>query len=465
MEYSTIQAAIDDSNDGDIVIVGDGIYTGDGNRDISFRGKAITVRSENGPSNCIIDCQGGPGDSHRGFIFDSGEGPDSVLCGFTITGGFVTDSAWGGGGVLCISGGERVSPKITNCVFRDNSAILGGGGLCYAYLSSPEIVNCTFHNNSVELGLGGAVDGRSFFEAEMSNCIIWGNTPSDDPGISVQSVPYSEGCGPYPITVNFSLLQNDPQSHPYMSQYIKGYGNIVVDSCFVDAADGDYHLKSAGWRWDTQRQVWTWDEVTSPCIDTGNPGSDLGDELLSVPDDPDNEWGENLRINMGAYGGTAQASMAPAGWALLADLNNDGVITLVDFAAQMKDWLMTGDEQPGDLNRDGVVNGIDLMILVEDWLKRKPFVVTITKPEDGAEFYDYETVEIEADAWSVGGSVVKVEFFANEIKIGEDNDGSDGWKTNWQGDCGVNNLTAKATNDNGATAISLAVAITVFCGP
>ena len=64
-EYATIQDAIDAAVDGDVVIVAPATYTGDGNRDIDFYGKAITVRSENGPANCIIDCQS----SGRGFYF------------------------------------------------------------------------------------------------------------------------------------------------------------------------------------------------------------------------------------------------------------------------------------------------------------------------------------------------------------------------------------------------------------
>jgi hypothetical protein len=110
-DFNNIQAAIDDSNDGDTIIVSDGTYTGDGNRDIDFLGKAITLRSENGPVNCIIDCQGSEADPHRGFTFHSGEGPNSVLAGLTITNG----ARFGAGGIHC----EYSSPKITNCVITN----------------------------------------------------------------------------------------------------------------------------------------------------------------------------------------------------------------------------------------------------------------------------------------------------------------------------------------------------------
>jgi len=53
-DYMMIQAAIDASVDGDTVLVTPGTYAGNGNRDIEFRGKAITVRSEDGPQTCIL---------------------------------------------------------------------------------------------------------------------------------------------------------------------------------------------------------------------------------------------------------------------------------------------------------------------------------------------------------------------------------------------------------------------------
>jgi hypothetical protein len=78
-QYPTIQAAIDTAKPGDLVIVADGTYAGMGNRDLDFKGKSIIVRSESGPSNCIINCQGTEAELHRGFHFHSGENASSVV--------------------------------------------------------------------------------------------------------------------------------------------------------------------------------------------------------------------------------------------------------------------------------------------------------------------------------------------------------------------------------------------------
>ena len=61
--------------------------------------------------------------------------------------------------------------------------------------------------------------------------------------------------------------------------------------------EGDYHLKSQAARWDAARESWVIDDVTSSC-DAGDPNSPVGDE-------PEPNGG---RVNMGAYGGTAEAS-------------------------------------------------------------------------------------------------------------------------------------------------------------
>ena len=88
--YPTIQAAIDAATTGDVVELEDGVFSGAGNRDVSFAGKAITVRSHSGdPAACIIDC-GGRGDTlgpHRAFAFRSRETQWAVLSDLTMRNG------------------------------------------------------------------------------------------------------------------------------------------------------------------------------------------------------------------------------------------------------------------------------------------------------------------------------------------------------------------------------------------
>jgi hypothetical protein len=144
-----------------------------------------------------------------------------------------------------------------------------------------------------------------------------------------------------------------------------GPGNKNVDPCFAHVGDysegivGDYHLKSQAGRWDSQSNIWLVDAAGSLCIDAGSPSSPLGNETGSP---------RNKRINMGAYGGTAQASKTPANWSLLADLTNDGIVDQRDFAYQAKDNCAAGGEKPGDLNRNGAVDMDDVATLIGAWL-------------------------------------------------------------------------------------------------
>ena len=111
----TIQAGIDSAAGGDEVILADGTFMGEGNREIDFLGKAITVRSQNGnPSLCIIDCE----NTGRGVSFVSSEGSASILKGITIRRGSAPggEPEGGGGGIYCNSS----SPSIVDCCLSDN---------------------------------------------------------------------------------------------------------------------------------------------------------------------------------------------------------------------------------------------------------------------------------------------------------------------------------------------------------
>jgi len=163
-DHPTIQAGIDAASDGDTVLVADGTYTGDGNRDIDFKRKAITLKSENGADNCIIDC-GSAWEKHRGFYFHSNETENSVVDGFTIQNG----NAMRGGGIYCYES----SPMITNNIITGNSAYGRCGGGIYCEYSDSTIINNIIAGNSVSSagGGGGGIYCQDFFATIKNNTI------------------------------------------------------------------------------------------------------------------------------------------------------------------------------------------------------------------------------------------------------------------------------------------------------
>lgn len=144
VDQPTIQAGIDAAENGDTVLVADGTYTGDGNGNIDFKGKAITVQSLNGPMVTIIDCQKVP--NTRGVVFQNEETNASVLDGFTITNGVIDN----GGGIYC----KAASPTIQNGLITRNQATKDGGGI-YCENSSALITDCTIRQNQMDRGSGG----------------------------------------------------------------------------------------------------------------------------------------------------------------------------------------------------------------------------------------------------------------------------------------------------------------------
>jgi len=174
-DYPTIQSAIDSAEDLDIVVVAPGLYTGSGNRNISFRGKQITVRSidpdnKSVVSGTIIDCDG----SYRGFQFLMAEDTRSELSGLTISNGYGSL----GGAIYCYN---NSSPTIKNCVIKGGRGTFGGAIACSGSGTQPVIKNCMIFENT-SLVIGGAIYVNTA-NPIIKNCIIAANTSRDGAAI------------------------------------------------------------------------------------------------------------------------------------------------------------------------------------------------------------------------------------------------------------------------------------------
>jgi hypothetical protein len=363
-DYTTIQAAINDSNSGDVVIVAPGIYQ----EEIDFLGKNITVTSIN-PSdsqivkNTIIEGSSNPSD-YRAVIFGGTENESCTLTGFNIresvvgyhTQAMIDHCLLEGTRTYCGTIIGNFDGRISNCLI--------GPAMIMAQCFYPGhtlfechgmIENCTIIG-SAQIGAGAS--------ATIQNCIFYKD------GLYQHIITLLSGAS---LNISYSDLYEsiDPIELKDSNCIVNwGPGNINLDPCFVQLGvwdfnepityyPGDFHLKSQAGRWDPNSETWVMDANTSPCIDAGNPGCPLGDEPNDV---------NNIRINMGAYGGTAEASKTPAGWRSIADLTNDWVVDFNDLGVFVSYWLDTGECIPSDLNRNNDVNFVDYAIFARQWL-------------------------------------------------------------------------------------------------
>ncbi|MHC4207506.1 MAG: right-handed parallel beta-helix repeat-containing protein, partial [Planctomycetota bacterium] len=491
-DFDNIQDAINFSENGDTIIVRTGTY----NQEIFFQSRAVTITSEDPDDWEVVQSTIITSDSGYTVNFDFGEGNQSVLTGFTITGGEPIIGA----GIHCSVGtsptiskniirdcpgygirGEQEDTKpvisenkirnnagygifkcngpITDCNITGNNlsgiafcdgeisgniisknvfaitTSTGGGGLTSCdgtiigniieynstnqrggacYNCAGDIVGNRFIGNT-SLLTGGAL---SSCRGRITNNIIAGNRSRSGGGLFgcyqiynntvVSNVAEETGgalsqCQGY--VRNNIIAYNSASSiggisgisyNSYNAFYLneggnfgngstQGTGDIFEDPRFVSNGywdnsgtpddsddiwidDGDYHVKSEAGRWSYVDQGWVYDNLTSLCIDAGGE-----------PDDPNSDWTAELwphgkRINMGAYGGTIEASMSLSDAGNVADLNPDvndanDWVGYDDMMLLTDKWLWLINEAPlaEDLNRNGVVDFADYAILVNNW--------------------------------------------------------------------------------------------------
>ena len=166
-DHPTIQGCIDAAVSGqDECVVAPGTYA----EPIIFFGKAIVLRSSVGPELTTIDAQG----ALHAVVFAFGEGPDTVLEGFTVTGGDATidpNTDQGRGAGIYVGGSN---PTVRRCIITGNSALLGGG--MFNFNSSPTVTGCVFVANSAESG--GAMYNFQNSQPTLTNCLFNANVSS-----------------------------------------------------------------------------------------------------------------------------------------------------------------------------------------------------------------------------------------------------------------------------------------------
>ena len=272
-----------------------------------------------------------------------------ILTGVTIT----SNSAYMSGGIYCDS---NSSPILDNVTITDNTASLNGGGIYCEDNSSPILDNVTIASNTANFNGGGIYCSDS--SPSLVNSIVSNNTGNY--GIYVYSgnplISYSDffnnengnffNCGQW-IGVNIATNANGDSCDAYY--------NIQLEPCFVDTANGDYHLAS-----------------DSPCIDAGDPSSPL---------DPDGTISD-----MGAYYYNQNRPSAD----FIANITNGTVPLIIDFS-DISTMGLSGNpilEWYWDFDNDGL---IDSQIQNPQWTyyERGNYTVTLTV-FDG----NYEDTEI-----------------------------------------------------------------------
>ena len=341
-EYRHIQHAIDLAQPGDVILLAEGLYRGEGNTWVEFNGKVVTLRCAGPPATCVVDGDG----VEQGFRFLNGESAKTRVEGLTITNCSVgVLSSHGsspliegcrivgniGSGVYTLYGSRPLfrrcaiagnysqgvycwegHPIVESCLIVDNR----GYGTYAREGSSPILAHSTISGNGNALRfVGGA--------PIVHDSIIWGNGSAASPRVAVSEEAV--------LTLQYCDIEGG-QAAVYAdagSAIVWGAGNIDANPRFLDAdgpdddnlawEDNDHHLSP-----------------TSICINSGDPAY--------VPDTGEADIDSDPRVLFGVADIGADEANA------FADCDNNGVPDSHEIAAGIAT----------DCNDNGVPDACDI---------------------------------------------------------------------------------------------------------
>jgi len=365
-DYPTIQAGIDAADPHDTVIIASGTYSGDGNRNIDFKGKPIVLLSASGPESTIIDCEGSEGNPQRAFWFHSGEDAHSAIDGFTITGAY--GKTWEYNAAILVDSSS--SPRIYNCRIIGNDC----SGIKSQLFSEPNVRWCEISDNTEN----GVVIAEMVWPPSsilLSRNLIRGNGGS---GVYFYTVSQGE-------ILHNTVVQNELDGFTFEEDPPKAGGEKSVDSLLmaynIIAFNRHYGMWSHWSLWHTFRcndvfgnsdgNVWydtssgTWVDNFSAdpqFCDTLNGDFQLAASSPCMPENsPCNAWIGRYEIGCDPF----------TCCEIRGDANHDGELPLsISDIVYMIQWMFLGGAPPVcidevDINGSGGVDITDLIHLID----------------------------------------------------------------------------------------------------
>ena len=317
---ATLQAVISayDLEAGDTVYVDAGTYQlsssvvipvtdgGDATADVRLQGVAGLTILDRGstPSGAGLEIHGNcvcvDGFTFRGFNVGISVNLDTcetatithnIICGNTGV-GLEIKSYWYGSGDHYL---------IQNNLLVASATGMNLGGQTSIY----EVIN----NTVVSLGTGIVCWGKER-GSQFRNNIVWARGAGNfclAGRNSIQTSDYNNllaTSGAFIAQgIDFGFTVDYPSLLDWQNRAGFDAHSLSVDPLFADAGGEDYHLRSTGGHWNPATQSFVTDTSSSLCIDAGAPYDSFAQEASP----------NGARINMGADGGTAQASRTPIG--------------------------------------------------------------------------------------------------------------------------------------------------------
>ena len=268
----------------------------------------------------------------------------------------------GEGPGICVADtwSEEVYPEISyNYIHFNMTPFIGKGGGIACMGSSPEIFNNVISNN--RLDEPGSHGGGVYCDANSSPT-IYSNTISTNRASAGGGIYFPQGSSPLikdniivknigggvywkytsPTEFSYNCVWGNIGGD-YTGWAVAGPGDIRTDPLFAESPGGYYHLKSESGRWDAAAEVWVEDDVTSGCINRADPTVPIGAE----------PYPNGGRLNIGAYGGTAEASKSaeiPTTYCtdqIPGDITGDCRVDFADIEAIAASWLEVENPQSG----------------------------------------------------------------------------------------------------------------------